>query len=279
MRTAALVRIIRPANSLAAGLAAVVAFLIATGAFSLSVLLLIPVVALIAGAGNTINDYFDVEIDRINRPDRPIPSGGVPRKAALYFAIFLFLAGIVISLLLPPICIAFAVVNSVILVIYAWRLKRTVLFGNLTVSYLAASMFLFGGGFAGWDGLVANLPIAAITFFAMMARELLKDAEDLEGDIAAGARTLPGLAGIRPTMLTALFFAIGAVIVSAVPFFRWGYWYLAGIGGVDIVILYASIIPLRCTTPGCIRKSRSTDVLKYGMFASLVVFVGAAVFL
>ncbi len=279
MRASAPFRIIRPVNSLAAGLAALVAYLMATGTFVIPALLLIPVVTLIAGAGNTINDYFDVDIDRINRPDRPIPSGSVRRESALLLAIFLFLAGIAISLLLPPICIAFAVVNSVILVLYAWRLKRTVVLGNLMVAYLAASMFLFGGGLAGLPGLVANLPVAAITFLAMTARELLKDAEDLKGDIAAGAKTLPGVVGVHPTVLAALGFVIVAILVSIVPFSRWGYWYLGGIAIVDIIILYAAIIPIRCTSPECIATSGSTTVLKYGMFASLVVFLAAALLL
>ncbi len=279
MRTAVLVEIIRPVNSIAAGLAAVVAFLIATGTFVTSALLLVPVVVLIAGAGNTINDYFDVEIDQINRPDRPIPSGRIKRESALHFAILLFLAGISISLTLPPVCIAFAVINSLILAMYAWRLKRTVFIGNLAVSYLAASMFLFGGGLAGWPGLVANLPVAAITFLAMIARELLKDAEDLEGDTAAGAKTLPGFIGVRSTTVAALFFVIGAIIASIVPVYRWGYWYLAGIAVVDVIILYAAVIPLRCTTPECIRKSRSTTILKNGMFSSLLVFIAAALLL
>ena len=279
MHAAALFKIIRPVNSLAAGLAAVVAFLIATGAFVPSALLLVPVVALIAGAGNTINDYFDVEIDLINRPERPIPSGRVTRESALVLAVLLFLAGIGISFILPPICIAFAVGNSVILAMYAWHLKRTVLIGNLTVSYLAGSMFLFGGGLAGWQGLVANLPIATITFLAMIARELLKDAEDLEGDTAAGARTLPGVVGVRPTVIAALIFVAGAVVASIVPFYRWGYWYLAGILAVDAIILYAAVVPVRCITPVCIRKSRSTTLLKNGMFASLAVFIAAAILL
>ncbi len=53
------------------------------------------------------------------------------------------------------------------------------LFGNITVAYLSASIFLFGGALNGWDGLVHIIPIAVITFFAMLSRELVKDAEDV----------------------------------------------------------------------------------------------------
>ena len=78
-------RIIRPVNSIVAGLAAALAYLIATGTLIPSVILLIVIVILITGAGNTINDYFDLSIDRVNRPDRPLPSGTVTTSRGPHF--------------------------------------------------------------------------------------------------------------------------------------------------------------------------------------------------
>ena len=82
MRPAGFFSIIRPLNSFVAGLAAIVAYLIATGTIVFGVILLMAVVVLITAAGNVINDYYDAEIDKINRPERPIPSGAVGRDAA-----------------------------------------------------------------------------------------------------------------------------------------------------------------------------------------------------
>jgi geranylgeranylglycerol-phosphate geranylgeranyltransferase len=279
MSIAGLFRITRPLNSLAAGLAAIVAYLIATGTIIPAVLLLFAVVALVTGAGNVINDYFDVEIDRVNRPDRPIPAGLVSLPAARAFAATLFLAGILVCLFTSALCIAIAVINSLLLIGYAARLKRTPLFGNIAVSYLAASMFLFGGALDGLHGLSRVLPFAVMTFFAMLARELVKDAEDVDGDRASGAVTIPIRYGIPVTMYLALSGAVLGVLASLVPYLWWGNWYLPGILLVDIIILAAAGKAAGCTTPAAVRDSGASTLLKAGMFASLVVFTISAVFL
>lgn len=279
MSLSGLLAIIRPANSVVAGIAAIVAYLIATGTLAAPVLLLFCVVLLVTAAGNTINDYFDAEIDAVNRPDRPIPSGSVSRNTAWQFAAFLFCAGIIVSFFLNTLCWGIAVFNTLLLIAYAARLKSTPLVGNAAVSYLSASIFLFGGALAGWNGFVHMLPVAAITFLAMLARELLKDAEDIVGDTSGGAVTLPILIGIPATARLACLFAVLAVIASVVPYTWWGIWYLAGILVVDCVIIAAALSAICCGTADCVKASRSTTLLKLGMFASLVVFTLSAVLL
>jgi geranylgeranylglycerol-phosphate geranylgeranyltransferase len=279
MSPAGLFRITRPVNSLAAGLAAIVAYLIASGTVIPEALLLFVVVALVTAAGNVINDYFDIEIDRVNRPDRPIPSGQVSLPAARAFAVTLFLAGILVCLLTNGLCIAIAVFNSLLLVAYAAWLKRTPLFGNITVSYLAASMFLFGGALGGLQGLYQVMPFAVMTFFAMLARELVKDAEDVDGDRTSGAVTIPIRYGIPATMYLALFCALMGFIASLAPYLRWGFFYLCGILPVDAIILVAVLRSFRCTTPEGVKSSGASMLLKAGMFASLLVFTLSALFL
>ena len=271
--------ITRPANSVVAGLAAIVAYLIATGTLVYGVTLLMAVVILITAAGNVINDYFDAEIDAINRPERPIPSGTVGRNAALAWAGVLFFFGLVISRFTTPLCLGIALFNVVLLVEYAARLKSTPFLGNVSVAYLAASIFLFGGAFAGWHSLVDMLPIAAITFLAMLARELLKDAEDIEGDRTGGADTLPIRIGVQKTALLAFICAVAAVAASVVPYLWWGAWYLLGIALVDSIIIVAAGKALGCTDADSVKATGSTTLLKIGMFASLVVFTLSAVLL
>ncbi len=153
------------------------------------------------------------------------------------------------------------------------------LIGNIAVAYLSASIFLFGGAFNGWDGLVHMIPIAAITFFAMLSREFLKDAEDVEGDKAGGADTLPIRIGIKKTTEFALITTVLAVVASFIPYLWWGAWYLGGIIAVDIIIIIAALRGLNCETPACVKASKASSLLKAGMFASLVVFTLSAVFL
>jgi geranylgeranylglycerol-phosphate geranylgeranyltransferase len=123
------------------------------------------------------------------------------------------------------------------------------------------------------------IPIAAITFFAMISRELFKDAEDVEGDKAGGADTLPLRIGIKKTSQLALVSAVIAVAVSFIPYLWWGTWYIIGIIVVDIIIIIAAVRGLNCETPDCVKASKVSTLLKAGMFASLMVFCLSAIFL
>jgi len=279
MSLAGFLTITRPLNSSVAGLAAIVAYLIDTGELIPETTLLFIIVALITAAGNVINDFFDARIDAINRPDRPIPSGSVSRDAALGFAMILFLTGIFVSLFTNALCFGLAIINSLLLIVYAAKLKSTPLLGNVAVAYLSASIFLFGGALSGWAGFIHIIPIAVITFFAIMSRELLKDAEDTEGDMAEGADTVPIRIGIKKTAEIALIISLFAVAASFIPYCWWGIWYLAGIMVVDVIIIFAAFRGLHCETSSCLKASRASTILKAGMFASLVVFTLSAVFL
>ncbi len=278
MSASAFIRVTRPHNAVVAGLTALLGYLIATGTLTPPSLLLAVVVALITAGGNVINDIYDVEIDRINRPERPIPAGEISLAGAKVYTVMLFAGGIALATLTTALCLAIALANAVILIAYAFWLKRTPVLGNLAVAYLAGSVFLFGGAFAGIEGLVQNLSLAAITFLATIAREVLKDAEDVDGDAAGGARTLPMIVGIRRTGKLAFACACGAVLASILPFGDWwGPFYLAGIVVVDIVILIGASRGLSCTTSDCVRESGATSILRTGMFAALAVFAVAAV--
>ncbi|MFH0967063.1 MAG: UbiA family prenyltransferase, partial [Methanobacteriota archaeon] len=238
MEPVALFRIIRPLNAVMAGLAGILAFVIATGTLIPAVFIVFLMVLLITAAGNVINDYHDADIDAINRPDRPIPSGCITRRAALVYAVLLFFISIIIGFLFAPLpLIIIGVVNSLLLWLYASHLKVMPLLGNLIVSYLSASIFLFGGALEGWAGVSANLPIAGATFFVILARELIKDAEDMPGDQAQGARTLPILYGIRITVFIAGIAAVIGVVITTLLYYRWGLWFLGGIIPVDLLIL------------------------------------------
>ncbi|HWQ63196.1 MAG TPA: geranylgeranylglycerol-phosphate geranylgeranyltransferase [Methanospirillum sp.] len=278
MKPAAFIRIIRPLNAVMAGFAGVLAFVIATGTLLPSVLIIFFMVLLITAAGNVINDYHDAAIDAINRPDRPIPSGEISQRAALVYSVLLFLIGNAIGIAYAPLpLIIIAALNSVLLWGYASYLKVMPLLGNLAVSYLSASIFLFGGALEGWEGVIANLPVAGACFGVILSRELIKDAEDMQGDKAHGARTLPILYGLKSTVLVAVASAIFGVIISLLLYFRWGNYYLVGIIPVDIIIFYGAFRAFWCSTSEEIKESHSSLFIKVGMFASLLIFLISAV--
>ncbi|MDI9633033.1 MAG: geranylgeranylglycerol-phosphate geranylgeranyltransferase [Methanolinea sp.] len=273
------VRLVRPLNAVVAGIAGIIGYIIATGSLEPTNIWIFLVVFLVTAGGNAINDYCDVEIDRINRPDRPIPSGEVNRASVPVYSAALFLSGIAASFAMNYLCVAIAALNSALLVWYAVSLKRTAGAGNAAISYLTASIFVFGAASAGAGAVVRVIPLAVVTFLAMLARELWKDAEDLEGDAAAGASTLPVRMGIKPVVRLGFAFLAGAIAASLLPALWWGLPYLAGIAAVDTAILWAALRALPCGTPGCIRQSNATALVKYAMFASLAVFTASALFL
>ena len=278
MTVAGLLTITRPVNSLVAGLAALLGYIVATGTLAPIALILVPIVFFITAGGNVFNDLRDLEIDRINRPHRPLPSGKVTPGAAGILAASLFAAGLALTIPAGFLCVVIAVVNSLLLLVYARALKRTALWGNVAVSYLAASIYPFGGALAGLPAIERTLPLAGITFLAMLSRELLKDAEDVEGDSRAGARTVPISFGVKKTGVVAYACALGAIAVSILPVVPWwGPPYLIGIGAADVVILFGAARALRCRTPECVRVSRSTTLLKVGMYLALAVITGAAI--
>jgi len=263
-----------------AGLAGILAYIIATGTLIPAVIIVFLVILLITAAGNVINDYHDADIDAINRPDRPIPSGLITQWESLIYSAFLFLLGNIIAVFYaPPSLILIAAVNTVLLWFYASHLKVMPLLGNLTVSYLAASIFLFGGALEGWTGVYANFPVAGATFFVMLARELIKDGEDMPGDTAQGARTLPIVYGLHSSVIIAGGSAVLGVVITLFLTIRWGIVYLAGIIPVDIIILIGALQTIRCKTPQELRKTRSSFLIKMGMFASLLVFLLSAIML
>ena len=273
------VRVIRPVNALVAGMAGVVGVLMATGTISPAIIPVFLVVFLVTAGGNAINDFCDVEIDRINRADRPIPSGAADRKTVLSLSVILFLSGLAVSFLINPLCVAIAAGNTVLLVWYATSLKKTPGAGNGAIAYLTASIFVFGAASAGTDAVFHVLPIALVTFFAMLARELWKDAEDISGDEAGGAFTLPVRMGVTPVIRLGFAFLIAAIGASILPVFQWGLPYLAGIALVDLLVLWTGSRALSCRTAECLKETRATTLVKYAMFGSLVVFSLSALFL
>lgn len=267
------VTIIRPANAVVSGITAIIAYLIASGTTPLSAFLLFFIVTVICGAGNVLNDYFDLEIDRINRPDRPIPSGAISAKNAAIWAGVLFALGILASLATNLWCLVIAAFNTLLLIAYAAKLKRMPLFGNLSVAYLSGSVFLFGGVLVGPESFTVTLPLFAITFFGTLAREILKAAEDIEGDAAGGAKTLPMILGVQKSGYLAIILILCAIAASILPYARWGIVYLAAITVIDLFILYAAAKSIRCRTPADLIAAKSTSLIKYGMFAALFLFL------
>ncbi|WP_406660723.1 geranylgeranylglycerol-phosphate geranylgeranyltransferase [Methanolobus sp. ZRKC3] len=237
-------------------------------------LLVFLVVFLVTGAGNAINDYFDVDIDRINKPERPIPSGKIGLSTALYFSLALFAMGTLLAATINFACVAIAFINSLLLIYYASTLKRTALFGNIAVGYLTGSTFLFGGAvFFDNGGINGVFVLILLATLATTAREIVKDIEDIEGDKIDGARTLPILIGAQKAAYLASMIGIVAVLVSPLPYLQslMSIRYLFIVAIADILVAVAVYEILGKNDP-----ARSSKMFKLAMLFALISFIAGA---
>jgi geranylgeranylglycerol-phosphate geranylgeranyltransferase len=260
--------LMRPGNAVAAGALTFIGAFVAGGSnapIPAGAAVLATVLA--TGGGNAINDYFDREIDAINRPDRPIPRDAVPANAALGFSIALFFGAVGLTLLLPPLAIAIAIVNLLALVAYTELFKGLPGIGNALVAYLTGSTFLYGGAAVDGD-LTAVLVLFVLAAAATMAREIVKDVEDIEGDRKEDLNTLPIAIGARNATVVAVAFVGFAVVVSPVP-------YLVGIFGAAYLIgLAPAIVGLAVGTYLSISDpSAGQRWLKGAMFLAAIAFI------
>ncbi len=205
-------------------------------------LLLVSISALaLLSAGNAINDYCDYNIDRINRPKRPLPSGRIRRRDALIFAIILVAIGIYLGALINRNATGIAILVCVALISYAFWLKRTPFVGNLVVSGLTGLTFVAGG--VAIDSVKGTLIPATFAFLFTTAREIVKDLEDTEGDLKHNVKTL-AILNPQLAVQTAIGFMALVILFSPIPYlFGWYSWhYLIVVGlGVDLVLIGLAI--------------------------------------
>lgn len=181
-----------------------------------AMLLAAAAVAFATAGGNALNDVYDRQVDRVNRADRPIPSGAIGVGPARGVAALGLLAATVCAAFLSLWCLAICVANCGLLVVYARHSKRLGLLKGVIVGYLVASAVLFGAlGPARVDGVLLTLAVCA--GLATLAREIVKDIEDIAGDRSVGARTLPLCLGIPASRRVADLALVAAVALSFVP--------------------------------------------------------------
>lgn len=153
----------------------------------------------IAAAGYTINDVFDIEIDRINRPDRVLPSGKLSLDYARGYGHLLFLTGLIFAGFSGNIFIMIiALFNSISLYFYALRFKKSFLTGNMIVAWNACSTFVYGSLLT--NNLKNIFSLVMISFLYTLLREWVKVVEDYEGDKKMNAKTIAVIYGKAKTI-------------------------------------------------------------------------------
>jgi geranylgeranylglycerol-phosphate geranylgeranyltransferase len=239
------------------------------GTYGLAVGLAVVIGYLFTSASNALNDYFDRDIDRVNHPERPIPSGKITAKAALVFSSALFGVSVALAVVLGVVSgfLPFFVVLAALLVQIAYdlKVKKNKAVGNLFIGFQTVLAFLFGGIIVNNLSPVAFM--ATASFLAITAREVVKDVEDIKGDV--DKVSLPKIIGVKKANLIALTLisvAIATSVLAYYPLHVLGAGYFITVLVADALFIYS--MPLLFKNPNAARR-----MWKYAMLLALIAFI------
>lgn len=223
-------------------------------------------------AGNAYNDVRDRDLDAMAHPARPIPSGRLTSGAAFDASVVLFGLALALAWFAHAAVFALALANVALLFLYEHRAKASGVAGNALVAWLVASLFLMGGLAAtqptAWvdlAALAAPLLLAALAFSANVARELVKDAQDLDADRGMRTTVPMQFGAVRTRRLATAVLAAG-VVVSPLP-------YALGMG-FSWVFLALAVAADAVLLAGVMRRDpgEASRWLKAGMVVALAAF-------
>jgi len=239
------IRLLRPINLLTGAFAVWVSGAILNELHQRAELLFaVMTVVLYNAAANALNDYLDVDADRINHPNRPLSTDLVQRKTALILSVLLSVSGSVTALFLPVQATVLAIVVTLpLMIIYNIKLKKLPLVGNAVIAYILGLTFLFSG--AAFGNMQPMIIPAMLAFGLTLLRELVKDIEDIDGDTRSGLNTYPVIFGLENAekLVIGLSFLIAIGILYPWWLGIYGRLYLlAVIAGVEIPLVIITVL-------------------------------------
>jgi 4-hydroxybenzoate polyprenyltransferase len=243
---------------------------------------------LIAAAGYIINDYFDLNIDQINKPSKNVFSKLIHRRWAIIWHFVLSLGGIVATTLAVGLNKWYLIVANIFCVILLWfystSFKRQYLIGNIVISLLTAWTVLIiffaytspRHAIIGSDDATVKFfriafLYAAFAFISSLIREAVKDMEDLEGDARYGCKTLPIVSGLRAARIYVSIWTV--VLIASLIFLqlyviRYDLWL-----GIVYSIVFI-IIPLVYLLFKLSRSTSQADFALLSVISKLVMLAG-----
>jgi len=252
----------------------------------------------VAAGGYVINDYFDVKIDRINRPDDLVVTRHISREGAMRLFQVLTLVGVLMALGVAwwarswTLAMIFIVIPG-LLWFYSASYKRQLLIGNIVVAFASALVplliaiinadylaHLYGEALA-YTPIVGQLYVwlggfAIFAFLMTLVREMVKDIEDREGDCEMECRTIPIVWGVKTTkiIVTILLLAIAALIVyiawAVLPFPHSWQSFSTRYVVFGLLVPIACVITLLWASTNQVEIRRTQLVLKFMMFMGVM---------
>jgi 4-hydroxybenzoate polyprenyltransferase len=196
----------------------------------------------IAAAGYAINDYFDINIDEVNKPKRMVVDKVIHRRWAIAWHFMLSICGVILTVLAVPFLQKWYLILAnmfcvALLWFYSTNFKKMLLVGNIVISLLTAWTILviffskvsladaYGGSHYKFFRLA--FLYAGFAFISSLVREAIKDMEDLEGDVKYGCRTMPIVWGVNATKVYVavwLIVLIALLIIVQVYILQFRWW-------------------------------------------------------
>jgi len=231
---------------------------------------------MLTAASMTINDYYDWQIDAVNEPKRPIPSGLIKPRNALMFAAILSILSFVAAYLTNLYCLITAIVAWMILAGYTTVGKRSGLPGNFLVSVCVAIPFIYGSIATVAEVRLNVLLFASMAFLSNTGREITKGIVDVKGDTTANVKTMAVRYGEKKAAIAAASFYFLAVMLSPIPWLLnlVSFWFIPLALITDIGLAASSFMLLKDPSRENARKIKK-NVLLWFIIGLLAFIVGA----
>lgn len=265
------IEILRPTNAVMA-LIAVLLMAIVGHTYNWEIILGAITVFIATGSGNTINDYCDYEIDKINKPERPIPSGRIPLKNALYYSLILYIIAIIMGFTISVANGLMVIICTILMIVYAYDFKQRCLIGNITVSILTGLTFVFGGLITG--DVTISIILGFFAFLMTLSREIIKDSEDIKGDLEENAHTFPIKYGVKNAVILAVILNIITCLLSPLLYIYniFSITYLIVVLIADLIFIYSAVLALKDQS-----KENLHNISKYMKIGMIIAFVSFAI--
>lgn len=253
---------------------------------------LIAASVLIAAGGYIINDYFDINIDRVNKPDKMVVEKIIYRRWAILMHIFITAAGLILSLAVSfktnYLIVAVNIGCAILLWVYSTTFKKKLLSGNIIIAalmawtvlviYFATSGFFYlsrGGDEQIHQAMQRIYKFAVLyagfAFIISLIREVVKDIEDMEGDAKYGCKTMPIVWGVPAAKVFAgvwMVVLIGALVILQFYVLQLRWWLSA---------LYCALLliaPLCWTLHKFYKAQNTADYRRISTMIKVVILLG-----
>lgn len=231
-----LIKILRPLNCLISGVGTLIGAWISSANLSkVQTLTLFFVTITATGFGNVINDIADIKTDKISHPTRPLPAGNISIKIAILYSATLGGIAIVAAFSVAPIFGIGTIIPLSLLILYAFILKRTPLWGNILVSLLVPYSLIFPA--IGAPDFCRIFIPCLIASFLNFSREIVKTLQDEIGDKTCGLVTT----AVLPRSLLKNIIFIVSIFSFLLMILQWQFHFS---GAVYILLVSTVVIPL-----------------------------------